>query len=96
MGLNICILGARYAYLFSSQDSSIASYLLSYKCVSCSRSSTLLFCFVDYTKAFDCVYHNKLWKILQEMGVPAPQFESISSLVLSLLYGPTLTSVHEY
>ena len=28
------------------------------------------FCFIDYTKAFDCVDHNKLWKILKEMGVP--------------------------
>ena len=28
------------------------------------------FCFIDYTKAFDCVDHNKLWKILQEMGIP--------------------------
>ena len=28
------------------------------------------FCFIDYDKAFDCVYHNKLWKILQEMGIP--------------------------
>ena len=27
------------------------------------------FCFIDYSKAFDCVYHNKLWKILQEMGI---------------------------
>ena len=27
------------------------------------------FCFIDYTKAFDCVDHNKLWKILQEMGI---------------------------
>ena len=27
-------------------------------------------CFIDYTKAFDCVDHNKLWKILQEMGIP--------------------------
>ena len=26
-------------------------------------------CFIDYTKAFDCVDHNKLWKILQEMGI---------------------------
>ena len=26
------------------------------------------FCFIDYAKAFDCVDHNKLWKILQEMG----------------------------
>ena len=30
----------------------------------------IYFCFIDYTKAFDCVDHNKLWKILQEMGLP--------------------------
>ena len=28
------------------------------------------FCFIDYAKAFDCVDHHKLWKILQEMGIP--------------------------
>ena len=28
------------------------------------------FCFIDYVKAFDCVDHSKLWKILQEMGIP--------------------------
>ena len=28
------------------------------------------FCFIDYTKAFDCVDHNKLWKTLKEMGIP--------------------------
>ena len=28
------------------------------------------FCFIDYAKVFDCVDHNKLWKILQEMGIP--------------------------
>ena len=27
-------------------------------------------CFTDYTKVFDCVDHNKLWKILKEMGIP--------------------------
>ena len=27
-------------------------------------------CFIDYTKAFDCVDHNKMWKILKEMGIP--------------------------
>ena len=30
----------------------------------------IYFCFIDYTKGFDCVDHNKLWKILQEMGMP--------------------------
>ena len=29
----------------------------------------IYFCFIDYAKAFDCVDHNKLWKILQEMGI---------------------------
>ena len=32
----------------------------------------IYFCFIDYTKAFDCVDHNKLWEILQEMGIPDP------------------------
>ena len=30
----------------------------------------IYFCFIDYTKAFDCVDHNKLWIILKEMGIP--------------------------
>ena len=30
----------------------------------------IYFCFTDYAKAFDCVDHNKLWKILKEMGIP--------------------------
>ena len=30
----------------------------------------IYFCFVDYAKAFDCVNHSKLWKILKEMGIP--------------------------
>ena len=30
----------------------------------------IYFCFTDYAKAFDCVDHNKLWKILQKMGIP--------------------------
>ena len=31
----------------------------------------IYFCFTDYVKAFDCVDHNKLWKILKEMGIPS-------------------------
>ena len=34
----------------------------------CQKNSN--FCFIDYAKAFDCVDHNKLWKILKEMGIP--------------------------
>ena len=30
----------------------------------------IYFCFIDYAKAFDCVDHNKLWKILKDMGIP--------------------------
>ena len=30
---------------------------------------SICFCFIDYAKAFDCVDHNKLWKILREMGI---------------------------
>ena len=34
-----------------------------------SSRKTSIFCFIDYAKAFDCVAHNKLWKILKEMGI---------------------------
>ena len=30
----------------------------------------IYFCFIDYAKAFDCVDHHKVWKILKEMGIP--------------------------
>ena len=32
----------------------------------------IYFCFINYAKAFDCVDHNKLWKILKEIGIPDP------------------------
>ena len=35
-----------------------------------SSRKNICFCFIDYAKAFDCVDHNKLWKIIQEMGIP--------------------------
>ena len=34
------------------------------------QKKTIYFCFIDYAKAFDCVDHHKLWKILKEMGIP--------------------------
>ena len=34
------------------------------------QKKKIYFCFTDYTKALDCVGHSKLWKILQEMGIP--------------------------
>ena len=33
---------------------------------------SIYFCFTDYTKHFDCVDHNKLWNIPEEMGIPDP------------------------
>ena len=35
-----------------------------------SSRKNIYFCFIDYAKAFDCMVHNKLWKILKEMGIP--------------------------
>ena len=35
-----------------------------------SSRKNIYFCFIDYDKAFDCVDHNKLWKILKEVGIP--------------------------
>ena len=34
------------------------------------KKKNIYFCFIDYAKAFDCVDHNKLWKLLKEMGKP--------------------------
>ena len=46
------------------------------------------FCFIDYAKAFDCVDHNKLWKILQEMGIP----DRLTCLLRNLYAGQEETS----
>ena len=43
----------------------------------------IYFCFIDCTKAFDCVDHNKLWKILKEMGIP----NHLNSLLRNLYAG---------
>ena len=45
------------------------------------------FCFTDYAKAFDCVDHNKLWKILKEMGVP----DLLTCLLRNLYVGQEAT-----
>ena len=46
----------------------------------------IYFCFIDYAKAFDCVYHNKLWKILKEMGIPG----HLTLLLRNLYVGPQI------
>ena len=47
----------------------------------------IYFCFIGYTKAFDCVDHNKLWKILQEMGIP----DHLTCLLRNLYVGQEAT-----
>ena len=44
---------------------------------------TIYFCFIDYAKSFDCVDHNKLWKILKEMGIPDPLTHLLRNLYAS-------------
>ena len=52
----------------------------------------IYFCFINYAKAFDCVDHNKLWKILQEMGIP----DHLTCLLRNLYAGQeaTVTTGH--
>ena len=47
----------------------------------------IYFCFIVYDKAFDCVYHYKLWKILKEMGIP----NQLTSLLRILYTGQEAT-----
>ena len=47
----------------------------------------LYFCFIGYAKAFDCVDHNKLWKILKEMGIP----DHLTCLLRNLCVGQEAT-----
>ena len=47
----------------------------------------IYFCFTDYAKAFDCVDHNKLWKILKEMRIP----DHLTSLLRNLYAGQEAT-----
>ena len=49
----------------------------------------IYFCFIDYAKAFDCVDHNKLWKILKEMGIP----DHLTCLLRNLYAGQEATEL---
>ena len=52
----------------------------------------IYFCFIDYAKAFDCVDHNKLWTILQEMGIP----DHLTCLLRNLYAGQEATVKSEH
>ena len=49
--------------------------------------NSICFCFLDYAKAFDCVDHNQLWKILKEMGIP----DHLTCLLRNLYAGQEAT-----
>ena len=51
------------------------------------ESSRKKICFIDYAEAFDCVYNNKLWKILQQMGIP----DHLTCLLRNLYAGQEAT-----
>ena len=50
----------------------------------------IYFCFIDYSKAFDCVDHNKLWKILKEMGIQ----DHLTCLLKNLYAGQEATELN--
>ena len=52
-----------------------------------SFKKNIYFCFIVYAKAFDCVDHNKLWKILQDMGIP----DHLTGLLRNLYAGQETT-----
>ena len=52
-----------------------------------SSRKNIYFCFIDYAKAFDCVDHNKLWRILKEMGIP----DHLTCLLRNLYAGQEAT-----
>ena len=51
------------------------------------RKLNIYFCFIDYAKAFDCVDHSRLWKILKEMGIP----DHLTCLLRNLYAGQEAT-----
>jgi len=55
-----------------------------------SSPKNIYFCFIDYTRAFDCVDYNKLWKILQEMGIP----DHLTCLLRNLYAEATVRTGH--
>ena len=50
-------------------------------------AENIYFCFIDYAKAFDCVDHNQLWKILKELGIP----DHLTCLLRNLYAGQEAT-----
>ena len=56
-------------------------------CIIETAMKNIYFCFIDYVKAFDCVDHDKMWKILKEMGIP----DHLTCLLRNLYSGQKAT-----
>ena len=65
----------------------LPTYIASLKKQESSRKKNIYFCFINYAKAFGCVDRNKLWKILQEMGIP----DHLTCLLRNLYAGQEAT-----
>ena len=59
-----------YSHLFKNSLQFVMIHSVKGFCVVNKAEVVCYFCFIDYAKAFDFVDHNKLWKILKEMGIP--------------------------
>ena len=66
-------------------ETKLATYIWSSKKQESQKN--IYFCFIDYTKTFDCVDHNKLWKILKEMEIP----DHLTCLLRNLFAGQEAT-----
>ena len=79
-------------FLVSRLDSAVKSFYCIYVCryfdhLHLPNNKNTYFCLIYYAKAFDCVDHNKLWKILQEMGIP----DDLTCLLRNLYAGQEAT-----
>ena len=75
--------------LVLKKDNSSAKHIYRVSSVSMGLffQKNIYFCFIDYAKAFDCVDHYKLWKILKEMGIP----DHLTRLLRNLYAGQEAT-----
>ena len=72
-----------------NQRSSCQHPLIIEKAREFKKKPIIHFCFIDYAKAFDCMDHKKLWKILQEMGIP----DHLTCLLRNLYVGQEETEL---
>ena len=85
--LALCIELPKY-WIFSNSPSNDQSRLISFRIKKAREfQKSIYFCFIDCAKTFDCVDHNRLWKILKEMGIP----DHLTCLLRNLYAGQEAT-----